>query len=59
MSPTTYTIFHLLIKEPWAGLFKTNDTVSKQFQIQMLISEICQCFMLKKCEQLLHQISSM
>ena len=32
----------------WAWLFKTNDVISKTLKFQMLISQICQHFLLKK-----------
>ena len=35
-------------------LFKTNDIVNDTLNFQKLISQICQYFLLKKCEKLLH-----
>ena len=41
-----------LYKKNRARLFKTNDIVNVLLKFQTLISEICQYFLLKKCEKL-------
>ena len=38
----------------WTQLFKTNDIFKVLLKFQTLISEICQYFLLKVCEKLLH-----
>ena len=37
----------------WDRLFKTNDFVNVSLNFQKLVSQICQYFLLKKCEKLL------
>ena len=39
--------------DTWARLFITNDVVNVSLKFQTLISQICQYFLLKKCEKLL------
>ena len=42
-------------KFPWARLFKLTTSLANETLIfQMLISQICQYFLLKKCEKLFH-----
>ena len=43
-----------------AQLFKTNDDiVNDSLKFQMLISQICQYFLWKKCDKLLHSVQKL
>lgn len=43
----------------WARLFKTNEVVNVSLNFQTIISEIFQCFLLKKCEKRLQSKPSL